>query len=299
MFRHGPTRGQTGPPSAFPGSALSPGVGPSDLSSSNGSRTLRNRISRTDLDFEQALKANVTMRISDGVDINDLGKDASLTLSPATHRAFLSPSPSPINPSSSTTSTTTGGAPAPATPTVVPPTPPQFDNSSAGRTRQRQQPQPSKLPARAGSPSLARDDNPFMDASTPDRVNRRSMYRSPGTSSSPDLATLLKKAKREGTELKNSSHYKEKRREEPPPLPTGVAPRQRASTGIAAPTSPNKLQRPLPPSPNPSAEWVMPSPNVPRENGTIKVRVCLYIYSRTLPVTHVSSSWRRTRRRTR
>lgn len=54
------------------------------------------------------------------------------------------------------------------------------------------------------------------------QTNRRSLYRSPGTSSSPDLATLLKKAKERGTVLPQGYGKKDKRKEEqPPPLPTG------------------------------------------------------------------------------
>lgn len=262
MFRtYAQTRAQSsGPPSAFPGS-LTPGIGSSDSSSSStDGRALRHRLSRTDLDFEQALRGEGTVRISEGLDVNALGKDASLSLSPSGHRAFLSPAASPA------------AAPAaPATPTIVPPTPQQQASSS-------RMPSAAATAAagRAVSPTspLNRNDDPFTDA-TPDRVNRRSMYRSPGTSSSPDLATLLKKARERGTDLK-PGNYKEKRKEEPPPLPSAVGvghpPRQRASTGVGGSSSPNKLQRPLPPSPNPSTEWVMPSPNVPRENGTIKVR---------------------------
>jgi hypothetical protein len=51
--------------------------------------------------------------------------------------------------------------------------------------------------------------------------NRRSIYRSPGTSSSPDLATLVRKAKERGGAIPNVPHYlKESTKTPPPPLPT-------------------------------------------------------------------------------
>ncbi|KAJ7178525.1 hypothetical protein C8R43DRAFT_973640 [Mycena crocata] len=63
------------------------------------------------------------------------------------------------------------------------------------------------------------------------------MYRSPGTSSSPDLATLLRKAKDRGGTV---SAKNRDRREQPPPMPNQI-------TSIAyagnAPKAKNKLQR--------------------------------------------------------
>ena len=51
-------------------------------------------------------------------------------------------------------------------------------------------------------------------------ANRRSIYRSPGTSSSPDLATLVRKAKERGGAIPNVPHYlKERTRPPLPPLP--------------------------------------------------------------------------------
>jgi PH and SEC7 domain-containing protein len=272
MFRTSAPQRAQGPPSAYP-NRLTP-VGSSDVER----RDLRHRISRTDLDFEQALQAEGTVRISEGVDVNALGKDASL--SPSSHRAFLSPASTP------TTATASSFQP-PATPTVVPPTPsPQGPSSAAASS--------SKMPTRAVSPG--RHDDPFTDTEpSPDKINRRSMYRSPGTSSSPDLATLLKKAREKGTELKQS-HYKEKRRESPPPLPSSnPAGRPRSSTSAPSPAAPpthrrtNKLQRPLPPSPNPSGDWVMPSPNGPQENGTVKVRRRAPIYRLAVMLTPLLS----------
>ncbi|KAF7315734.1 Sec7-like domain belongs to guanine nucleotide exchange factors [Mycena indigotica] len=95
------------------------------ISAGLGTRLPR-QVSRSDLDFEAALNGDGTVRLKEGVDVSQLGLDAS---------------PSPRR--------------QPATPTVIPATP----------------------------NNLNRDYD----------VHRRSMYRSPGTSSSPDLATLLRK----------------------------------------------------------------------------------------------------------
>lgn len=60
-------------------------------------------------------------------------------------------------------------------------------------------------------------------------ANRRSIYRSPGTSSSPDLATLVRKARERGAVAPNPPYYlKEKTKTQPPPLPTH---HDRPSTG--------------------------------------------------------------------
>ena len=164
---------------------------------------------------------------------------------------------------------------APATPVVVPPTP---------------SPAPPSTTTRASSSS---SNEVFYDAEDTDMPSkRRSIYRSPGTSSSPDLATLVRKAKERGTVVPANlvQSQKEKRPEPPPPLPnharaspaTATAPNTLRSTRPRSSTSGANTNCPPPPklsitpapykssarsarsardptSPN-SSDWVMPSP---------------------------------------
>ncbi|KAF7321376.1 Sec7-like domain belongs to guanine nucleotide exchange factors [Mycena kentingensis (nom. inval.)] len=104
-----------------------------DASSSGG---LQRRLSRTDLDFEAALNGDSTVRLREGVDIQQLGR--------------VEGTPSPRQP---------------ATPKIIPATP-------------------------------NRDHSYETVDSDPDwSANRMYSHRNYGTSSSPDLATLLRKAK--------------------------------------------------------------------------------------------------------
>lgn len=158
------------PPTSFP-SGLRP-VGQRDVHG-----RLNHRVSRTDLDFEQALRAEGTFLIKESLDIDNLGV---LDTSNASFRS-LSPFSSPEPPFR-----TPHTGVQPATPTVVPPTP-----SSGSRAAG-----PSSLPSR-DSTSSSSGQEIFYDAQedTDLQTKRRSMYRSPGTASSPDLATLLRKSK--------------------------------------------------------------------------------------------------------
>ncbi|KAI0743591.1 hypothetical protein C8Q80DRAFT_1345613 [Daedaleopsis nitida] len=158
------------PPSSFP-TGLHP-VASNDVNGRAG-----RRVSRTELDFEQALRAGGTVLLKEGPDVDELGGDfsnASITLSsspsPPPQRGYLGLQPS--------------------TPIVVPPTP-----------------SPGNSAARSGLASASALTTPssstsevFYDA--PEEIDyqtkRRSMYRAPGTASSPDLATLLRKAKERG-----------------------------------------------------------------------------------------------------
>ncbi|TFY78741.1 hypothetical protein EWM64_g5270, partial [Hericium alpestre] len=140
------------------------------------------------MDFEQALRASGTVVLKEGPDISSLGRDTAP--SPKPH-------PSPLSPA----------MPQPSTPTVVPPTPTpatKTKNSSGSSSRQ----QPS-------SPSVSSSNDVFFDAEdTEYQTKRRSMYRSSGTASSPDLATLVRKAKQRGGIL--PAHLmKEKQKERP------------------------------------------------------------------------------------
>lgn len=112
----------------------------------------------------------------------------------------------------------------PTTPTVIPPTP----TPVAG---------PSRAP-----PSPASSSNElFYDTEDPEpTAQRRSMYRSPGTSSSPDLATLLRKAKERGGVGVPKSNRDRRRPDDPPPLPNQITSIAYASN---APRSKNRLQR--------------------------------------------------------
>ncbi|KAJ7647350.1 hypothetical protein FB45DRAFT_782018 [Roridomyces roridus] len=114
----------------------------------------------------------------------------------------------------------------PGTPTVIPATP------TAG---------PSRVTA---SPSGSSSGEMYYDAEDPERVAaRRSMYRSPGTSSSPDLATLLRKAKERGGVVSPALKNRERRRddESPPPIPNQITSIAYASAN--PPKGKNKLQR--------------------------------------------------------
>ncbi|RDB16953.1 hypothetical protein Hypma_002582 [Hypsizygus marmoreus] len=235
------------PPTTYP-SGLQP-VGSGDL---NGNRQIHRRVSRTDLDFEQALRAEGTFVLKEGLDVNTLGLDTSPS---PMNASFGSPTPS--------RQYTPRNLQAPATPTVVPPTPSPIAGPSSARNG-------------GGSSSQSSSSHDvFYDAEDTERqTNRRSMYRSPGTSSSPDLATLLRKAKAQGGVV-GAHHKREKRRESPPP-PVPDRPssngRQRSSTSYssnlstpqATPSSKQKLK-------SPGSEWVLPSPRPAKENGTMKV----------------------------
>ncbi|KAI0355629.1 hypothetical protein OH77DRAFT_1511483 [Trametes cingulata] len=155
------------PPSSFP-TGLQP-VASKDLNGPAG-----RRVSRTDLDFEQALRAGGTVLLREGIDVDELGADLS--------NASISPFSSPTPPAQRGYLGLQ-----PATPIIVPPTPSPVNSTSR-----------SAAPSTASltSPSSSTSEV-FYDApeDTDYQTKRRSMYRSPGTASSPDLATLLRKAK--------------------------------------------------------------------------------------------------------
>lgn len=159
------------PPSAFP-RGLQP-VASEDL---NAQVIASRRTSRINLDFEQALLNGDTVKLMEGRDFSSMGVVSSpapsnFTLSPAT------PTNPPMQPRLQ-----------PATPNVVPPTPSVAPSASAT---------PSPNPERPSSPAGSSSSTEFfVDVADPGyQTKRRSMFRSPGTSSSPDLATLVRKAK--------------------------------------------------------------------------------------------------------
>ena len=186
-----------GPHTAYP-SGLQP-IASDDF---NGNRQVLRRISRTDLDFEQALRAEGTFVLREGVDVNSLGVDTS-----------------PAYPKGSSTTTPVARtisrvALQPSTPTVVPPTP-----SPAPGPSTRLMPT-NTVSSAIGNSSQSHNDLSNDPEDAERQTNRRSMYRSPGTSSSPDLATLLRKAKeRGGPAVASAAGQHHRRREPPPPLP--------------------------------------------------------------------------------
>lgn len=247
------------------------------------------RISRTDMDFEQALRAEGTVKLAEGVDVNSLGVDTSPLPTP---RDFSSPTPP-----AKQTRTPRHHHTQPATPVIVPPTP----SPNAG---------PSSARMAPASPSSSTGDV-FYDAEDSDvQTKRRSMYRSPGTSSSPDLATLLRKAKERGVAPSTHPNQKTQRSEPPPPLPdVGLrAPdrpasgnRARSSTSSATfqtPTSSPSIQsirsngngNMRHPDSASNEDWVLTSTRSrgpsrdPREAGDSKVREIYYLFTYLLTI---------------
>ncbi|KAF8798741.1 hypothetical protein BYT27DRAFT_7177517 [Phlegmacium glaucopus] len=238
--------------------AYSSGLQPIASNDLNGNRQVHRRISRTDLDFEQALKAEGTVVLREGVDVNSLGVDAS-----------------PANVKSSATNTPVARtisrvALQPPTPIVVPPTPsPAPGPPTRSATT-------NAVPPAVGSSSQSSSSHNDLFNNTEDaerQTNRRSMYRSPGTSSSPDLATLLRKAKERGGPVVVGGTGHHKRRESPPP-PLPDAPTQQSGS------SNSYLSSTLVASPSPSQSRSVAgghgtdrtvSSLRPKENGTIKL----------------------------
>ncbi|KAF5393541.1 hypothetical protein D9757_000553 [Collybiopsis confluens] len=159
------------------------------------------------------------MILKEGVDINSLG-----VLDSPTPPAPLPKSPKYRTPPSSKFQ--------PSTPTIVPPTP-----------------SPVPGPSSAKIPRPSSDFSDDEDNTNTHNVNRRSLYRGTGISSSPDLATLLRKAKEKGGAISSGHFQRERRRDSPPPPPLPQFP----STPQASPMPPGK--RPG------DSDWVLPSPN--------------------------------------
>ncbi|KAG6876562.1 hypothetical protein C0992_012409 [Termitomyces sp. T32_za158] len=235
------------PPSAFT-NGLEP-VASKDIS---GNKPLNRRASRTDLDFERALLGNGTVLLKEGVDVSSLGVDTAMNASVA------SPTPPLQN---------TPRKQQPATPTVVPPTPASLPVPSSTQNGG-----PSSQPS--SSQDMYYDAEDTTTATTERQTNRRSMYRSPGTSSSPDLATLLRRAKG-GVD---TQHKKENRHESPPSsLPIerpSTSGRQRASTTVSSnPSTPQSTQltkaKYRSPKHEIGSDWMLPSPRL-KENGTVR-----------------------------
>ncbi|KAF9531604.1 hypothetical protein CPB83DRAFT_786238 [Crepidotus variabilis] len=214
-----------GPPSSFP-SGLQP------VANDPTGRHLVRRISRTDLDFEQALRGDGTVMLKEGIDMSALGVESPGSVNRSySSSSHSTPSGTPVNRSISRVPLQ------PSTPVVVPasPSPPGPSNfsslsmsSPSVPTRHATAPTvPSQLSASLGPTPASSSHDLVTDVEEAERqTNRRSMYRSPGTSSSPDLATLLRKAKERGGPVPAGATNgggigrKDKRRDDhPPPLP--------------------------------------------------------------------------------
>lgn len=290
LFRQqtAPIRPQ-GPRSAYP-SGLQP-VAHNDLNNGNGSasgssgnRQIHRRVSRTDLDFEQALKQEGTVVLMEGLDVNSLGVEQS------PNRSFASGSESvPATPQTQSQSQTqtqnqsqnrsiTRVSLQPSTPTVLPPTPTPLrrlssSTNSSSNNNNNNHLVTTTLHQLGPSSSSSSHDLGMMDVEEAERqTNRRTMYRSPGTSSSPDLATLLRKAKERGGAVlggsgSGSSAQMRRGRDSspPPPMPEHRNLHPASSSTLVA--SPNSEAGP--------ADWVFTSPHRQKENGTLKVR-CFY-----------------------
>ena len=165
-------------------------------------RELHRRVSRTDLDFEEALRNEGTMVLKEGFDVNALGGADLANLSSPSSAAS---SPSPMKRVFNTS----------------PALPPKdmsnrYGHGSSSTSRQPSSP-PTSQPGpqgkivssenvgaatASGSSTTVQDGGEVEEGGAGGagevQTKRRSLYRSPGTSSSPDLATLLRKAKERG-----------------------------------------------------------------------------------------------------
>lgn len=205
--------------------------------------------------------------LKEGPDVNSLGVVDSPA--PSTSSRFAHEHTPPMPPKEMRTPRH-----APPTPVIVPPTP---------------SPAPTLVTV-TRVPSSSSSNEVFYDAEdTEMQSKRRSLYRSPGTSSSPDLATLVRKAKERGGVVPPTlvQNLKDKKPDPPPPLPTVSSPfagdlstirgpgpsRQRSSTSSTmtspappklsitpAPYRPGAKSARDPISPSSTSDWVMPSP---------------------------------------
>lgn len=259
LFRQHASMRAQGPPTAYP-------LGLQPIASDDFSARQGRRISRTDLDFEQALRAEGTVVLREGVDVNSLGVDAS----PANSKSWSSPATStPVARSISRV------ALQPSTPIVVPPTPSPAPNSSTRLMTTNTVSSAIGSSLQSSSPQARDDDLEDSERQT----NRRSLYRSPGTSSSPDLATLLRKAKERGGPAVVSATGHHKRHESPPPLPDATTQQSSSSNSYLSSTLvASPLSKSGSVAENHSTERAISSARQPKENGTLKVsRFHIYV----------------------
>jgi PH and SEC7 domain-containing protein len=257
LFRqHAASVRAQGPPTAYP-------LGLQPIASDDFSGRQGRRISRTDLDFEQALRAEGTVVLREGVDVNSLGVDAS----PANSKGWTSPAKS--TPVARTISRV---ALQPSTPIVVPPTPSPAPSTSTRLMTTNASSSAVGSLLQSSSPKAHDDDLEDSERQT----NRRSLYRSPGTSSSPDLATLLRKAKERGRPAVSATGHHKRHESPPPPLPDAATQQPSSSNSYLSSTSP--LSKSRSGAENHSTERVISSARQPKENGTLKVnRFHIYV----------------------
>ncbi|KAL1717370.1 hypothetical protein EV715DRAFT_203332 [Schizophyllum commune] len=230
----------TGPPSAFPTS----GVSSRSLNGNNPQP--QRRISRTNMDFEEALRQESTTHKLKESDVSALGMGMDSPMSARSPRT-----PNTRN--------------QPPTPIVVPPTPSQSQQGGDHEDQDSTRP-----------PSAASSQDVFYDAAEDERdraernPNRRSIYRATGTSSSPDLATLMRKARERGgtvtARLKDEKLQQRRGESPPPPLPSASgssSTRPRSSTTIA-PSSPGAAPREA------SPDWVLANARPTKDNKPSK-----------------------------
>ncbi|QRV96655.1 Sec7 guanine nucleotide exchange factor [Ceratobasidium sp. AG-Ba] len=169
LFRtNQPRSPQQPPPSSFKRTGPAAFANSLAVAVSSADRAHR-RVSRTPDDFEAALRSEHTMVLQEGRDIGTLGHDAAgrpRSGSVASVRAQPAPARASTDTIAARRQTVSTPKHGPATPVVIPPT-----------------------PATAAPDPDDDDDDEEYDA------RRRSMFRSPGTASSPDLATLVRKAR--------------------------------------------------------------------------------------------------------
>lgn len=243
-----------------------------------------------DLDFEEALNNSGTVVLQEGRDLSTMGLD--MTPSPHAKNSLSVSSVQHIR--------TPQKSNLPPTPIVVPPTPSSgMSGPSTGRPRS---------PSNASSSSLER----FAGVTDDDlQTKRRSLLRSPGTASSPDLATLVRKA-REKSRLDGSQHQVEQNGNNPDTLQvdrltpnaashedgqsrtrqrssTTVSPRKFLSSKVSKPNLKSKSpkntkgftdDRSRPESPT-SSEWIMPSPRPRADTLTGKVGSILFSFMKS------------------
>ena len=192
-------------------------------------KTLR-RTSRIDIDFEQALLSTDTITLREGRDVNSLGNEHDPATAPTmedqrtdTNVASPTPAASIVSPLSAASSRrlrksqpTLSNAPhtlaakSTNTDTTPPITISDTINSlpgSSGFNCSIQNPSPRQEPPADGPPPasipIPRPPKQQKPGEDPDDVDlkRRSLFRSPGTASSPDLATLVRKQRERNAAL--------------------------------------------------------------------------------------------------
>jgi len=192
-------------------------------------KTLR-RTSRIDIDFEQALLSTDTITLCEGRDVNSLGNEhdpptaptiddqqrdidlmspipaASIAspLSPASSRRLRKSQPTlpnaPHTPAAKCTNTDTT-PPVPISNTINALAGSSAPSCSIQNTALRQEPPADGLSSSSVPvPRPPKPHQPAEDAEDFD-LKRRSLFRSPGTASSPDLATLVRKQRERNTPL--------------------------------------------------------------------------------------------------